>query len=165
MVQEDAAIRRLEFDLDAVEQLCLLAEVLRLERRARRAVVPERLQALVRERRGRRGHAVRLPHAVLGELERLACDLRVRQQDGVRRVERDVAVEVVERREEKGRAGGVRARVWRVLGLRLVQGLNKSTRRAEGYTYQVVRADVDPRDEVRLRHVLAVEELVEVLEA
>jgi hypothetical protein len=32
-----------------------------------------------------------------------------------------------------------------------------------GDAYEVVRADVDPRDEVRLRHVLAVEELVEVL--
>jgi hypothetical protein len=29
--------------------------------------------------------------------------------------------------------------------------------------YDMVRADVDPRDEVRLRHVLAVEELVKVL--
>jgi hypothetical protein len=35
-------------------------------------------------------------------------------------------------------------------------------RRREG-AYEVVRADVDPRDEVGLRHVLAVEELVEVL--
>jgi hypothetical protein len=110
-----AFVPHLQLDLDAVKQLRLLAEVLRALRGARRAVEPERLQAGIAERLGRRGHAVRLAHAVLGPLERRARDLGVREQDGVRRVERDVAVEVVERREEEGRASCVRARVRRVL--------------------------------------------------
>jgi hypothetical protein len=85
------------------------AEVLRALRAARQAVKPEHLRARVAERLGRS------EHEVLYSLERHARDLGVREQDGVRRVERGVAIAVDERRDDAGRACGVRARVRRVL--------------------------------------------------
>jgi hypothetical protein len=93
-----------------VPQLATLsesAEVLRALRGARRAVEPEHLRARVAAQLGRSGHAILRP------LERRARDLGEREQDGVRRIERDVAIEVDEWRA--GRARRVRARVRRVL--------------------------------------------------
>ena len=128
-----------------MEEFSALAHVLRGSRRRCLAVKPERFHADVLKRRDRIRHAVRGRDAVVVEDPGVAGRLGLSEQDRVRGLDRDVVVKEVERREEEGGRGEVCACVGRVLGLR-----------------KVVHADVDPRDEIGLRDVFAVEELVEV---
>ena len=69
-----------------------------------------------------------LVHAIVVEPVRVARGCGRVEQDRVGGVERDVRVEVVERGEEEGGRGGVRARVWRVLGLWLSEARRVSPR-------------------------------------
>ena len=135
----------LQLDLDAMEKFRALAHLLRGAWRSLLAIKPERLNPYVLEGWHCIGNAVRGGDPVVLVYPRVASGRRLGQENGVRGLNGDVVVEVVEGCQEERRGGEVGTRVWRVLRLG-----------------KVVHADVDPGDEVGLRDVLAVEELVEV---
>ena len=100
-------------------QLCLPTQFLRCRWRCLLAIQAIRGQPAVTERRHWVRHAVSRLHVIVVVRVWLSRFVGRSEEDRVERVHGDIRVEVIERREEETRRGEVRARVRRVLSLRL----------------------------------------------